>query len=132
VRILLDTNAYSDLKRGITSVAEVVRGAESILFSVVVVGELLYGFRSGSRYAKNLRELGEFLERPSIRLIEVSWVTAERYARIAASLRRKGTPLPVNDMWIAAHAMEAGADLVSRDRHFGEVDGLAWIDSTPA
>ena len=49
------------------------------------------------------------------------------YSRIAASLRAKGRPLPTNDVWIAAHAMETGADLVSADRHFEHVDGIAWV-----
>ena len=58
-------------------------------------------------------------------------VTADRYstifARIAAALRAKGSPIPTNDVWIAAHALETGADLVSADRHFESVDGIAWL-----
>ena len=57
-------------------------------------------------------------------------VTADRYSRIAASLRAKGRPIPTNDVWIAAHAMETGADLVSADRHFEHVDGIAWLRVT--
>ena len=57
----------------------------------------------------------------------MSFTTADRYARTAAALRAKGRPIPSNDIWIAAHALETGADLVSYDHHFGEVDGLAWI-----
>jgi len=59
--------------------------------------------------------------------LTVTLVTADRFGRIAASLRRKGRPLPTNDIWIAAHAMESGADLLSFDRHFEHVEGLAWI-----
>ncbi len=94
--------------------------------SAVVVGELLYGFRNGSRFEQNLEKLEAFLAQPAVGLLPVTWATADRFGQIAAALRRKGRPIPTNDIWIAAHAMEAGADLVSSDRHFGEVDGLAW------
>ena len=57
----------------------------------------------------------------------MSLTTADRYARIATALRAKGRPIPSNDIWIAAHSMETGADLVSCDRHFEYIDGLAWI-----
>lgn len=57
----------------------------------------------------------------------MTMTTADRYARVAVQLRRKGRPIPTNDIWIAAHAMETGADLVSLDEHFAEVDGLAWV-----
>ena len=57
----------------------------------------------------------------------MSFTTADRYSRIAVGLRAKGRPIPSNDIWIAAHTMETGADLVSCDRHFEQIDGLAWI-----
>jgi len=62
----------------------------------------------------------------------VTFVTAERFGRIAAALREKGRGIPTNDIWIAAHAMETGADLVSFDTHFGEIDGLVWVDPSAA
>ena len=128
MRILLDTNAYSELKRGRTAVADLVRRSEEIVFSTVVAGELMYGFRHGTRYTQNVRELEELLQSHFVTLVEVSLVTADRFGRIAAALRRKGTPIPTNDIWIAAHAMETGADLVSLDSHFEKVDGLAWVN----
>ena len=67
-----------------------------------------------------------FLESPYVSLATVSIVTADRYSRIAASLRAKGRPIPTNDIWIAAHAMETGTELVSFDQHFDNVDGLVW------
>jgi len=126
VRALLDTNAYSLLMRGHDQVAEIVRGAEELLFSVVVVGELLYGFRHGTRFERNATDLRAVLNNPYSTLVEVTSVTADRYSLIAASLRTKGRPLPTNDVWIAAHAMETGADLVSADGHFEHIDGIAW------
>lgn len=104
-----------------------VRRAEQVLVSVVVAGELLFGFRNGTRHEANMRDLEDFLASPYVALLPVTLVTADRFGRIAASLRRKGKPLPTNDIWIAAHAMESGADLLSFDRHFEHVDGIAWI-----
>lgn len=97
----------------------------------VVAGELLYGFRYGARFEENAARLEAFLETPSVRLLGVTFVTADRFGRIAMALREKGTPIPTNDIWIAAQAMEAGADLVSSDAHFGLVEGLAWVSFSP-
>ena len=127
MRILIDSNAYSQLKRGHAAVAELVRKSDSVVLSAVVAGELIYGFRHGSRFDRNMRELELFLESPYVSLASVSLVTADRYSRIAASLRAKGRPIPTNDIWIAAHAMETGAELISFDEHFEHVDGLAWL-----
>ena len=127
MRILLDSDAYSQLIRGDQQVAEIVRTAEEVLLSAIVMGELLYGFRRGSRYKRNVAELRSFLENHYVTFVPVGPTTADRYSRIATSLRAKGRPIPTNDMWIAAHAMETGADLVSADRHFEAVDGIAWM-----
>ena len=127
MRILLDTNAYSSLMRGDDQTAVIVRGATEILMSVVVIGELLYGFRHGSRYQRNAMDLRGFLASPYVSVLPVGQVTADFYSRIAAALRANGTPIPTNDVWIAAHAMETGAQLVSADRHFDVVDGIARV-----
>jgi tRNA(fMet)-specific endonuclease VapC len=109
MRILLDTNAYSALMRGQHEVADRVRRAEAVVFSTVVAGELLLGFRLGARFKRNMAQLDEFLENPYVSLVPVTLTTADRFARIAAALRAKGRPIPTNDVWIAAHAMETGA-----------------------
>ena len=127
MRILLDANAYSLLEGGHVGIADLVRRAEEVLLSAIVVGELLYGFRRGSRFEENLAKLRSFLDSPSVTIEPVGLATADRYSRIAAALRAKGRPIPANDMWIAAHAMETGAELVSADGHFEHVDGIAWI-----
>ncbi len=127
MRILLDSNAYSAFMRGSEEVRDLIRGAEAVLFSAVVVGEQLYGFRQGTRFEQNLAELRSFLERPYVSFVPVGPVTADRYSRVMTALRAKGRPIPTNDVWIAAHAMETGADLVSADRHFEHVDGIAWV-----
>ena len=126
MRILLDASAYSAYARGQEEIAALVDRAEAVLLSVVVLGELLLGFRRGARLDQNPARLQSFLARSDVTLADVGRETAERYGEIAADLRAKGRPIPTNDIWIAAHAMAAGADLVSADAHFEHVDGLAW------
>lgn len=126
VKVLLDTNAYSEMLKGSPTVADAIRRASRVVFSTVVAGELLHGFRNGTRYEQNLDRLRTFLERPVVEVLPVSMVTAERFAIVTTALKKKGRPLPTNDVWIAAHAFESGAELLSFDLHFAEVDGLAW------
>jgi tRNA(fMet)-specific endonuclease VapC len=127
MKLLLDTNVYSALFRGHKDVADRVRRADQVLISAIVAGELLFGFRNGSRFDANRSELEDFLQTPYVDLLPVTLVTADRFGRIAAALRRKGRPIPTNDIWIAAHAMESGAELLSFDQHFEEIDGVAWV-----
>jgi tRNA(fMet)-specific endonuclease VapC len=128
VKTLLDTNAYSRLAQGHLPLSDRVRRAEAVLLSSVVAGELLGGFRRGLRWRENLADLQRFLSQPRVHLLPVTWTTAERYSRIYAALRLRGNPIPTNDMWIAAHAMETGAELLSSDTHFQHVEGLVWTD----
>jgi tRNA(fMet)-specific endonuclease VapC len=127
MKFMLDTNAYTGLMRGSEAVATRVRRAERVLLSSVVVGELLYGFRNGTRYQENRAQLDAFLANRFVAFLPVSMTTAERFGLIAAALKRKGTPIPSNDIWIAAHALETGADLMSFDEHFASIDGLAFV-----
>jgi len=126
VRRLLDTNAYVELKRGHGGVAELVRESTELVLSTVVVGELLFGFRNGARFDRNAKELDEFLANDRVSVLSVTRTTADRFGRIAAALRKAGTPIPSNDIWIAAHAVESGAELVTFDGHFAAVAGLVW------
>ena len=130
MRILLDSNAYSAFKRGNHEVRDLISVAEEIVFSAIVAGEHLFGYRLGTNYDRNLSEIRSFLERPYVSFVPVGPVTADRYSRIAAALRAAGRPIPTNDVWIAAHAMETGADLVSANAHFEHVAGIAWVRMT--
>lgn len=123
---LLDTNAYVALKRGNAIVANLVRESEELVLSMVVVGELLFGFRNGTRYDRNAKELDAFLASDRVGVLPVTRTTADRFGRIAAALRKAGTPIPSNDIWIAAHAFESSAELITFDAHFGTVPGLVW------
>lgn len=124
---LLDTNAYVALKRNDEDVARLVRESSELAFSMVVIGELLFGFRNGTRFDRNARELDALLGSDRVSVLPVTRTTADRFGRIAAALRKTGTPIPTNDIWIAAHALESGGELVTFDRHFETVPGLAWV-----
>lgn len=121
MKILLDTSAYSALHRGDTSVLAIVQDAEVVGMPAVVVGELYSGFRQGSMWAKNYELLSRFLSKASVRMLPVTEATAMHYAEIDVYLRRNGRPIPRNDVWIAASAIEHGMQVVTLDAHFREV-----------
>lgn len=122
--ILIDTNAYVAFKRGEDSIVEVIRHAETIAISPIVLGELLGGFECGSKIKKNRDELQQFLQSSRIRVFSLTSDTANFYSQVYSCLRNKGKPLPSNDMWIAAQALENGCILCSYDKHFKEIEGL--------
>ncbi|MDY6951509.1 MAG: type II toxin-antitoxin system VapC family toxin [Thermodesulfobacteriota bacterium] len=124
MKLLLDTSAYVGFKRNLPKVVDTIVRAESILFSPVVLGELIFGFRNGTRLEENMEELDEFLHHEAVRLVKIGEITSDRYSRIALQLKRKGTPIPTNDIWIAAQTMEQGAELTTSDKHFEKIDGL--------
>lgn len=123
---LLDTNAYVALKRGHQGVVELVRDSSELVLSMIVGGELLFGFRNGNRFDRNAKELDELLASDRVSVLTVTRTTADRFGRIAAALRKAGTPIPSNDIWIAAHAFESSAELLTFDNHFASVPGLVW------
>lgn len=126
MKILLDTSAYVGFKRNNPELVEIIVRAELILISAVVLGELLFGFRNGTRLKNNLAELNLFLEHDAVETVPVGKISADRYSRIAAQLRQQGTPIPTNDIWIAAQAMEYGAELITTDEHFDKINGLVY------
>ncbi|MEN8805891.1 MAG: type II toxin-antitoxin system VapC family toxin [Desulfobacterales bacterium] len=126
MKILLDTSAYVGFKRNYAELVEMITAAERVLFSSIVLGELLFGFRSGTRFKKNLTELNRFLAHDAVETVSVGKITADRYSRIASQLKRHGTPIPTNDIWIAAQTMEHGAELITTDAHFDKISGLVY------
>lgn len=123
-RVLLDTNAYTALMAGDSRIADLLAESEAILLSPVVIGELLDGFLGGSRNLENRRILDQFRAKPRTVMVPITDATAEWFAEIKRSLRRRGKPIPINDVWIAASCLEHGARLLSFDSHFEDVDGL--------
>lgn len=120
--LFLDTSAYSALLRGDERVRDALRAAGAIRVNPVVLGELLAGFLRGRQRAKNEAELGRFLASPRVAVVPIDEGTAERYALLVTSLRRRGKPIPANDLWIAASAAQHGLRLLTLDAHFLAVD----------
>jgi tRNA(fMet)-specific endonuclease VapC len=121
VKALLDTSGYSGLMQGDPAILELLRQANQVFVPAVVLGELHSGFRRGSRIAENESLLKAFLAKPSVAVLDVTAETAQRYAEIDVYLWSKGRPIPRNDVWIAALAMEHGCVLITRDAHFREI-----------
>ncbi len=126
MKIMLDTSAYVGFKRNITEVVEIIVKSEIILFSPVVLGELIFGFRSGTKFKKNMYDLNEFLNHDVVELLDMGEITSDRYSRIATQLKQQGTPIPTNVIWIAAQSLEHGAELITSDQHFEKISGLVY------
>jgi len=124
IRLCLDTTAYSRLMRGQPKLQERLESADEVLLPVTVLGELYAGFEGGSRLAENLALLAAFRSQPGVAVIDLTDNIAQRYAAIVMSLKQQGTPIPTNDIWIAAAALENGGRIIAYDQHFEAVAGL--------
>ena len=126
-RVLIDTNIYSELLRGSQSVADLLKEPEIIAFSVISIAELLSGFKKSTREKENLEELDQFLYSPRVLIYDIDSETSEFYAKIYDELKKSGDPIPTNDLWIAALALQHGTKLFTLDKHFKKVQGLFLI-----
>lgn len=126
MRVALDTNAYSDWRKT-GEWGEIISAAEEVFVSVIVLGELRFGFSRGSRAAANERKLEDFLESPVVRVSAVGERTSRHYARLKSYLRNNGTPIPENDIWIASCALEVDATLLTQDRHFEQLPHVSVL-----
>lgn len=122
--ILLDTNAYSAFKRDASEAVGIIRHAPLIGINSIVLGELFGGFALGSRETINREELKRFVASKRVKLFPVDDATADYYARVYHKLRQKGTPIPTNDMWVAATALQYGLAVFTYGNHFQAIDGL--------
>ena len=133
--IAIDTNTYVGFKRGQQVCLEVFQRADRLLISSTVLGELLAGFACGNKERQNRAELDRFLTSERVEIRPAVTATAEAYARIFHQLRTQGSPIPSNDIWIAASSLEEGAALFTFDAHFQKVSGLvmgqSWDDLSP-
>lgn len=120
-QVLLDTSAYSALRRGHPEILGIIRRSDRIVFNPVIIGELLAGFKKGSRAGTNMSELSRLLESPRVTVVDITYTTAECYALIFDGLRKAGKPVPEHDVWISASAMEHGLLVVTTDHHFENV-----------
>jgi tRNA(fMet)-specific endonuclease VapC len=121
MHLCLDTSAYSHFKRGDAPVVEALSRASWVGFPAIALGELRTGFLLGGRFDRNEAELARFLANPVVRVLDVDDEAARIYAEIVVTLRSAGTPLPTNDIWIAAIAAREGAQVLSYDDHFSKI-----------
>jgi tRNA(fMet)-specific endonuclease VapC len=118
MRLALDTNRYTDLCRGDRSVMEAVEMADEVWLPFVVVGELRAGFAVGSQGPRNEAVLRRFLLKPGVGILYAGEQTTHHYANVYRQLRKQGTPIPTNDMWIAALVLQYSLVLFARNAHF--------------
>ena len=121
MRLALDTNRYTDLCRGESAVRDAVELADEVCLPFVVVGELRAGFAVGSHGARNESVLRRFLLKPGVSVLYADDQTTYHYANLFRQLRRQGTPIPTNDMWIAALVLQHSLALLARDAHFDHI-----------
>jgi predicted nucleic acid-binding protein len=131
-RILLDTSAYSAFMRGDLAVEETIQTVDAIYLNAVVLGELRVGFLRGRARQKNEERLRQFLASSRVSIVPVDDETAERYAVILNGLWAAGTPIPTNDIWIAASAMQYGLTVVTTDAYFLKIPQILVSPITPA
>ncbi len=123
-KILIDTNAYSRFLAGDENVLNALTEAHLAYMSIFVMGELFAGFKGGFKERENKNLLERFLQKPTIKMLNTTTETAKIFGMIKNNLKKAGTPLPINDIWIASHALETGSVLVTYDAHFRKITGL--------
>jgi tRNA(fMet)-specific endonuclease VapC len=123
-KVLIDTNIYSLAMKGDSDVVQLLRMIDIIGFSTVSVGELYAGFKGGIREKENRVELYKFLDSPRVVIHSIDVNTADFYASIFNNLKVAGTPIPTNDIWIAAIAFQQGYKVFTKDKHFNLISGL--------
>jgi tRNA(fMet)-specific endonuclease VapC len=127
VRLVLDTSAYSYFRAGHPRVLDFITEAEIVFLPTIVLGELEAGFQLGRRERENRILLAELLAEPFVSVLPVTPSVARHYGRLFADLRKAGTPIPINDVWIAAATLDCGGHLLTFDDHF---DKTSSVDRT--
>lgn len=122
--MILDTTAISDFFRGNRDVLPLIEASDELYVSPVVIGEMLAGFMRGDREKENRRLLDSFLTESQAVVLAIDEDTGERYAHIHNSLREAGMPIPTNDIWIAAQAMQHGLRVVAGDSHYSRISQI--------
>ena len=121
-RVLLDTNIISALFKGELEVARHIDSAEEVYIPIIAIGELRFGAAQSSQFQKNMKDIDDLITRYPVSFIDVG--TTKAYGDIKVALKKKGKPIPENDIWIAAIGMHNDFTVITRDKHFDEIDGL--------
>jgi len=124
MRIALDTNRLTDLFRGDVELAGLLGSCDEVWIPFVVLAEMKAGFYGGTRQTGNEALLTSLLGRETVGVLFATRETTEQYARLFVQLKRAGTPVPDNDLWIAALVLEHDLTLITRDGHFERVPQL--------
>ena len=124
MRIVIDTNRYRDFCAGDQTALDVVQRAEQVYLPFITVAELRAGFLAGTRARQNERVLDEFLSSPRVEILYPTEFTTRQYAQLFLQLSTQGTPIPTNDLWIAALTLENNVRLFTRDAHFARLAQL--------
>ena len=127
-KIILDTNAYTRLLVGEEEVLNVLSVTEIVYMSIFVLGELYAGFEGGSKDRENKETLHDFLLKTTVKILNATAETAEIFGNVKCNLRKAGTPIPINDVWIASHGIETGSTIVTYDSHFKKISGIRLWD----
>jgi predicted nucleic acid-binding protein len=124
VRVALDTNRLIDLFQGDSVLAERLATCDEVWIPLVVLAEIKAGFYGGTQQHRNEILLRKLLTKPTVSVLLPTHETAEHYARLFVQLKRGGTPVPDNDLWIAALVLEHDLTLITRDQHFQKIPQL--------
>ena len=127
MKVALDTNRYVDLCRGVNETVGLLEEADVVVLPFVVLGELRAGFAHGRRQADNERTLRRFLAKAGVSVLFADDQTTHHYAAIFRQLRQQGSPIPTNDMWLAALVLQHNLALHARDRHFDHLPQLVRV-----
>jgi tRNA(fMet)-specific endonuclease VapC len=123
-RVIIDTNFYAAFKRNDAKAVNLLKEVDYIGINAVILGELFAGFRCGNKERQNRVELDQFLDSPRVYTVILDDETSEFYAQVFSELRLKGRPIPSNDLWLAASALQHGLALATYDEHFSQISGL--------
>ena len=127
MKLALDTNRYTDLCRGDVSAVEAIELADEVWLPFIVLGELRAGFAVGTQGPRNEAVLRRFLLKSRVAVLYADDQTTHHYAAVYRQLRKQGTPIPTNDMWIAALVLQHSLVLFARDTHFDVLPQLARV-----
>jgi predicted nucleic acid-binding protein len=126
--LLIDTNAYAEFFKGNEFVKNILENCKEIHLCPIVEGELKFGFKNGKKLEKNLKEFEAFTQVDKVIRIPINEIVSDHYSEIILELKKKGTPIPTNDVWICACAKAYNLPVLTFDKHFRVIEGIRLIN----